>query len=151
MFSLWVLALQFVCRVSDGYSITSESSANVSAGLACPFVRLCCIQGSGGEFAGVLKELLWVRPDEIVQRIQQQQCKAQRVSRPQPQQQQLQEKPMQLQQPEKTAILFSSNRIASTVAQGILPSHAFAAAASGLAASNPRLIREALVHPQEWR
>lgn len=97
-----------------------------------------------------VKGLLWVRPDEIVQRIHKQQSKAQRASRPQ-QQQQPQEQSMQQEQAEKTAILFSNNRIASTVAQGILPSHAFAGAASGLAASNPRVIREALVHPQEWR
>lgn len=97
-----------------------------------------------------MKGLLWVRPDEIVQRIHKQQSKAQRASRPQ-QQQQPQEQSMQQEQAEKTAILFSNNRIASTVAQGILPSHAFAGAASGLAASNPRVIREALVHPQEWR
>ncbi|CDI87417.1 Calpain-1 catalytic subunit, related [Eimeria praecox] len=105
---------------------------------------------NGGQPADILKGLLWVRPDEIVQRIQRQQSKAQRASRPPPQQQQ-QEQPAQQQQAEKTAVLFSNNRIASTVAQGILPSHAFAAAASGLAASNPRVIKEALVHPQEWR
>ncbi|CDJ54271.1 hypothetical protein EBH_0038380 [Eimeria brunetti] len=105
---------------------------------------------NGGESADILKGLLWVRPDEIVQRIQRQQSKAQRTSRPQQQQQQ-QEQPIQQQQPEKTAILFSNSRIASTVAPGILPSHAFSAAASGLAASNPRVIGAALVHPQEWR
>ncbi|CDJ36948.1 hypothetical protein, conserved [Eimeria tenella] len=96
-----------------------------------------------------LNGLLWLRPNEIVQRIQQQQLKAHRASRPQQQQQQ-QDQQIQ-QQTEKTAILFSSVRIASTVAYGILASHAFAAVASGLAASNPPAIRDALLHPEHWR
>ncbi|XP_026192454.1 uncharacterized protein LOC34618146 [Cyclospora cayetanensis] len=108
--------------------------------------------GSEGEPPGILKGLLWRRPDEIVFSMQHQQAKSHQTSRLQQQQRNsAQEQLFSQPHAERRAILFNSSRPASTVVQGLLPSHAFAAAASGLAISHPLAIREALIHPQHWR
>lgn len=108
------------------------------------------MQENEGEAPGaLLKGLFWRRPDDIVLHMQRQQAKAQRSSRPQQREQEQQQ--LHQQHPDKAAILFSSSRPASTVAQGLLPSHAFAGAISGLAVSNPGVIRYALLHPGQWR
>ncbi|KAL8270803.1 hypothetical protein Esti_005277 [Eimeria stiedai] len=111
--------------------------------------------------SSLLEGLLWKRPDEIVLRMQQQQAKAQRSARPQQQQQQEQQQEQQQQEQqqqqqqqqdcETPAILFSSSRPASTATQGLLPSLAFVAAASGLAVSKPHVLGGTLLHPRHWR